>query len=92
MDSSERTDRDRLVSLSRLTQTLARHSDIRLTMNVHSHAQIHDLSAAVEGLPINRPRSKRPEAETIKATGTDVRPAELEQRCRFSIQNEKRFQ
>ena len=41
----------------KVTQTLARHSDIRLTMNVYSHARIHDLAAAVEGLPINRPGS-----------------------------------
>ena len=27
---------------------MARHSDIRLTMKVYSHAQLHDLAAAVE--------------------------------------------
>lgn len=56
----------------KVTQTLARHSDIRLTMNVYSHAQIHDLAAAVEGLPIGLPGVKR-SAEVLLATGTDNR-------------------
>src|SRR5262249_23628336 len=35
----------------KLAQELARHSDIRLTMNVYTHARLHDLVGAVEGLP-----------------------------------------
>ena len=35
----------------KLAQELARHSDIRLTMNVYTHAHLHDLAGAVEGLP-----------------------------------------
>ena len=44
-------------------------------MNVYSHAQMHDLSAAVDGLPISTPAgmptSNRAESQRMKATGTD---------------------
>lgn len=55
----------------KLAQELARHSDIRLTMNVYTHARLHDLAGAVEGLP--SVLTPRPEVEevTLKATGTD---------------------
>lgn len=43
-------------------------------MNVHSHAQIYDLAAAVENLPIGLPSGNRPAGEAIRATGTDGRP------------------
>src|SRR4029079_10971874 len=33
----------------KLAQELARHSDIRLTMNVYTHARLHDLAGAVDG-------------------------------------------
>jgi integrase len=59
----------------KVTQTLARHSDIRLTMNVYSHAQIHDLSAAVDGLTIKMPGGNRSEPNELAATGTDGKPA-----------------
>ncbi len=32
-------------------QTLARHSDIRLTMNLYSHVNLEDQSAAISKLP-----------------------------------------
>ena len=32
-------------------QTLARHSDIRLTMNLYSHVDLEDQSAAISKLP-----------------------------------------
>ena len=35
----------------KLAQELARHSDIRLTMNVYTHAGLYDLAAAVDSMP-----------------------------------------
>ena len=54
----------------KLAQELARHSDIRLTMNVYTHARLHDLAGAVEGLPSLLPAGRQEEAASIKATGT----------------------
>jgi integrase len=53
----------------KLAQELARHSDIRLTMNVYTHARLHDLAGAVEGLPaiLGKPRT---EPAVLAATGT----------------------
>jgi integrase len=48
---------------------LARHSDIRLTMNRYTHAALYDLGAAVENLPRLIPPG--PAAEPLAATGTD---------------------
>jgi len=62
----------RMGASPKVTQTLARHSDIRLTMNVYSHAQMHDLSAAVDNLPINPPGGKSPTADRLQMTGTDA--------------------
>src|SRR5207248_10508863 len=52
----------------KLAQELARHSDIRLTMNVYTHAHLHDLAGAVEGLPSLLPRDRRSEAQQLAAT------------------------
>jgi integrase len=35
----------------KMAQTLARHSDIRLTMNVYTHVELHDQTAAIKSLP-----------------------------------------
>jgi integrase len=35
----------------RMAQTLARHSDIRLTLGVYTHVEMHEQSAAVASLP-----------------------------------------
>ena len=35
----------------RMAQTLARHSDIRLTMNVSTHVDLQDQTAAIGALP-----------------------------------------
>jgi integrase len=35
----------------RTAQTLARHSDIRLTMGIYTHIGLHDQTAAIESLP-----------------------------------------
>jgi integrase len=62
-----------LLSLSgvapKLAQELARHSDIRLTMNVYTHAGLYDLAGAVESLP-RLLSATAPEA--LRATGTDM--------------------
>jgi hypothetical protein len=50
-------------------QTLARHSDPKLTLNTYSHLMIHDTAAALDFLPdLTIPRS---ELESLAATGTD---------------------
>ena len=46
----------------KLAQELARHSDIRLTMNVYTHARLHDLAGAVDGLPSLLPAGRQEEA------------------------------
>ena len=58
----------------KLAQELARHSDIRLTMNVYTHAHLHDLAGAVEVLPTLLPTGLKREAGALKATGTDGGP------------------
>ncbi len=50
-------------------QTLARHSDPKLTLNVYTHLTIHDTASALKGLPDFSTPSPRP--EVLKATGTD---------------------
>ena len=35
----------------RMAQTLARHSDIRLTLGLYTHVELHDQTAAIESLP-----------------------------------------
>jgi len=54
----------------KLAQELARHSDIRLTMNVYTHARLHDLAGAVDGLPQLLPVGPRSEVAVLKATET----------------------
>jgi hypothetical protein len=34
-----------------MAQTLARHSDIRLTLGVYTHVELHDQTAAIQSLP-----------------------------------------
>ena len=50
-------------------QTLARHSDPKLTLNVYTHLTIHDTASALGSLPDLLTPSSRP--EVLKATGTD---------------------
>ena len=35
----------------RMAQTLARHSDIRLTLGLYTHVEMHDQTAAIQSLP-----------------------------------------
>jgi len=44
----------------KMAQTLARHSDIRLTLGVYTHVELPDRSAAIESLP-GPPESKHAE-------------------------------
>ena len=61
-------------------QELARHSDIKLTMNVYTHTRLHDLAGAVDALPPLldvEPGQK----ESMKATGTHGRDFRLTPVC-----------
>jgi hypothetical protein len=65
----------------KLCQELARHSDIRLTMQVYTHAQMHDLAGAVQNLPhlFTSP------GKGLAMTGTDGAPGpRLDQTSEFS--------
>jgi integrase len=56
----------------KLAQTLARHSDINLTMNTYTSLEIDDQSAAIEDLPaIPRIKQAEPKRNERQATGTD---------------------
>jgi len=56
----------------KLAQEWARHSHIRLTLNVYTHARLHDPAGAVEGPPALLPCGPRTEATALKATGTNA--------------------
>ena len=43
--------RERTGIRPKVAQTLARHSDIRLTLNVYTHAELSDQTAAIAVLP-----------------------------------------
>jgi hypothetical protein len=56
----------------KLAQERARHSDVRLTMNVYTHAGLYDLAAAVETLPsVLSVASHKQELSKLAQTGTD---------------------
>jgi len=58
----------------KMAQTLARHSDVRLTLGVYTHVGLHDQTAAIASLP-PPPGGKDTETEAVelRATGTDDR-------------------
>lgn len=59
-------------------QELARHSDPRLTIGRYSHARLHDLKGAIEGLPSLNP--EKPKQQAQQATGTEgLSPANRQQ-------------
>ena len=62
----------------KMAQTLARHSDVRLTLGVYTHVGLHDQTAAIASLP--PPPTSGNEAATavaeLRATGTDGRGVE----------------
>ena len=62
----------------KMAQELARHSDIRLTMNVYTHTGLYDKSAAVDCLPGLLSGQQGEPVETLAATGTEnARPFDL---------------
>jgi integrase len=52
-------------------QTLARHSDPKLTIGIYAKASRFDLNSAVEALPDLTPASPATESQALRATGTD---------------------
>ncbi len=52
-------------------QTLARHSDPKLTIGIYAKASRYDLDSAVEALPDLTPKSPLRESGALAATGTD---------------------
>jgi hypothetical protein len=50
------------------TQTLMRHSDPRLTLNIYTHGVMEHERAAIDNLP---DLTQSPETQTMKKTGTD---------------------
>ena len=57
----------------KMAQTLARHSDIRLTLGTYTHVGIHDQTAAIESLPAPPGRRPQPENTVAKLRATAVR-------------------
>jgi len=55
----------------KMAQTLARHSDVRLTLGVYTHVGLHDQTAAIESLPAPPRAGPRDEVAVRRATGTD---------------------
>ncbi len=57
----------------KMAQTLARHSDVRLTLGVYTHVGLHDQTAAIESLPVPSALSigTEKEAVALRKTGTD---------------------
>ena len=57
----------------KMAQTLARHSDVRLTLGVYTHLGVHDQTAAIESLPAPPKVSVGPqdEAKALRAAGTE---------------------
>jgi integrase len=84
----------------KLAQELARHSDIRLTMNVYTHARLYDLAGAVEGLPALLGGAQDTDRRPLQSTGTEgsfqselkapgPRPAQIGDTARDSLSPER---
>jgi integrase/recombinase XerD len=62
----------------KMAQTLARHSDVRLTLGTYTHVEVYDQTAAIQSLPA--PPSggghSKTEAAELRATGTEGRRGE----------------
>ncbi len=52
----------------KMAQTLARHSDIRLTLGLYTHVELHDQTAAIESLP-GPPGKKENDGKGRRLTG-----------------------
>jgi integrase len=66
----------------KVAMQLARHSDPKLTMARYGRAQLHDLAAAIEGLPLLL-EGPHQGSRVLKATGTEGQadPESLRQAC-----------
>jgi hypothetical protein len=53
----------------RMTQSLARHGSINLTMNNYTHVGLFDQAGALEAFPSIMPKDKQP-GEALASTGT----------------------
>src|SRR5262249_37373300 len=56
----------------KVAQALARHSTLTLTLDRYTHLGLHDEAAALDRLPELPAADRRPEAASLKATGTEV--------------------
>jgi hypothetical protein len=55
-----------------MAQTLARHSDGRLTLGVYTHIGLHEQAAAIEALPGPSPRASQNVVDgRLRRKGTD---------------------
>ncbi len=57
----------------KVAQTLARHSDPKLTLNTYTTLGVHDVRAGLDGLPTFDGDGVESEAAALRATGTDGR-------------------
>jgi len=57
----------------KMAQTLARHSDVRLTLGIYTHVELHDQTAAITSLPPPPKVGDKPGTEVaeLRATGTE---------------------
>src|SRR6185436_9190355 len=57
----------------KMAQTLARHSDVRLTLGVYTHVGLHDQTAAIRSLPAPPGVCVKSQnnVEQLRATGTE---------------------
>jgi len=62
----------------KMAQTLARHSDVRLTLGVYTHVGLHDQTAAIAALPPPPSGGGTPRTEVaeLRATGTEGRSSQ----------------
>ena len=62
----------------KMAQTLARHSDVRLTLGVYTHVGLHDQTVAIASLlpPLAGGEKAETEATELRATGTEGRADE----------------
>ena len=65
----------------KMAQTLARHSDVRLTLGIYTHVGLHDQTAAIQSLPApparHRPAERRGRAP-LNGYGRAGRPTHSE--------------
>ena len=64
----------------KMAQTLARHSDVRLTLGVYTHIGLHDQAAAIQSLSAPPGADVGPQnaVAALRATGTDGKNAPAE--------------